>query len=430
LPTIAHTSAQAQRLATLLTQPSRDDPSIVIATYDLPPEINPQELEDRTNAEVHVLLGYTAMQSFADMLPPKTSVFASRGTTRLRVYPTDLDWMRNQTLSQHLPAEDGRRFTGHTLPDILQLVDDARASSAEGYDRGAALGTTIASAISDDVHAKMLAAIANSPAAPKPKPMDHDVTPMAPQERPPLQRSEEDASELASLRTDLDAERHKLAALELTLREAEDAKRQAIAAKAGCRCQQIGEAGSAAAAIEAAENQAMAAAHKANDAERRANNHREKADKLRRSRPALKWIEPLDASEEDLLRLLIQHTWNQTYGADDQKTYPLGEFELQAPFVDTINRLQDADRKKILAVMTEVITGRSIHRFGAHPWRTAEGAEEANAEDPRLGTLMRVYLENNTPAAQRLHYWKKGAEPIRFHSVLRHDDKVTWPIQK
>lgn len=430
MPTIARTSAEAQRLATLLTQPNRDDPSIVIATYALPPEINPQELEDRTDAEVHVLLGYTAMQSFTDAMPPKTGVFASRATTRLRVYPADLDWMRNQTLSQHLPAEEGRRYAAHTLPRLRRLVDDARASDAEGYDRGADLGTTIASAVSADVHAKMLAAIASSPADPEPQPTDHDVTSVAPQERPPLQRSEEDAHEVASLRTDLDAARHKLAALEVALREAEDAKRQAIAAQADCRCQQIGEAGSAAAAIKEAEKRAQAAKYKADEAERRAHKEREKADKLRHSRPALKWIEQLDVSEEDLLRLLVQHTWNQTYGADDQKNYPLGEFALQAPFVDTINRLQDADRKKILAVMTEVITGRSDHRFGAHPWRTAEGAEEANAEDPDLGTLMRVYLENNTPAAQRLHYWKKGAEPIRFHSVLRHDDKVTWPIQK
>lgn len=430
MPTIARTSAEAQRLATLLTQPNRDDPSIVIATYALPPEVNPQELEDRTDAEVHVLLGYTAMQSFTDAMPPKTGVFASRATTRLRVYPADLDWMRNQTLSQHLPAEEGRRYAAHTLPRLRRLIDDARASDTEGYDRDAGLGTTIASAVSADVHAKMLAAIASSPADAEPKPLDHDVTSVAPQERPPLQRREKDAHELASVQTDLEAERHKLAALETALREAEDAKRQAIAAQADCRCQQIGEAGSAAAAIKEAEKQTEAAAHKADDAERRAHKQREKADKLRHSRPALKWIEQLDVSEEDLLRLLVQHTWSQTYGADDQKNYPLGEFELQAPFVDTVNRLQDADRKKILAVMTEVITGRSDHRFGAHPWRTAEGAEEANAEDPDLGTLMRVYLENNTPAAQRLHYWKKGAEPIRFHSVLRHDDKVTWPIQK
>lgn len=434
----AQTAAEIEDLAEQLTNLDRDEPIIVIATYALPAAIDPVALAERTGAAVYVLQGYAAMNGFSDVLPEGTAAYARQGESCVRVYPAGRDWMDVQQLSRFEVIKPATNYRGHAFPRIIRAVDDAKNTFSGGYDHSPIAGHSIGVALGGDVRSHLLKLATRVPGseAPKQKSVVSSPAKLTIQQATPAPTEPEASA--AVLQNEIEAQRSEIGALkkkveglsgelQVTAYGLKDAKK----ALETCRCDDITEAGSPAEAIRQAEERATEAERKCDKAEAKALRLTEWRDKTKKFLPVAKWFEALEVSEEEAVRMLLRRHWEEDYPLADQKAYPLGEYDIQPAFLETVTRMHDADLKKIIHLMTGIASTRADKRDRTtHPYRHGEGPEEPDVVDAELGTLMRNYLENNTPAAKRLHFWKGPGGKVVFHSVLQHNDKVTWPEQK
>lgn len=434
----ALTVAESEALAEQLTNIDRDEPIIVIATYTLPAAIDPVALSELTGAAVHVLQGYAAMNGLSDALPQNTAAYARQGESCIRVYPAGLDWMDLPQLSRYKTINPTTNYRGHTLPRIIQAVEEAKDDFSGNYDHEPTAGYSISAALSGDVRSDLLKlttreadpeAHEQTLVAPSPTTLD------TPSSTPALANPEATATmqqnEIKAQRIEIDALKKMVEGLSVELKASTTERKDAKKALEACRCDDITEAGSPAEAIHQAERRATEAERQRDIAADKVRHLIERRAKEKESRPVANWLEALDVHEEEAVRMLLSRNWNENYPSADRNAYPLGHYEIQPAFLATVSRMHDADLKKIVRVMTDIASTRAdVRDRTIHPYRQAEGPEDPDVVDAELGTLMRINLENNTPAAKRRHFWKGPGGKIAFHSVLQHDDKVTWPEQK
>lgn len=431
--TYARTIANSETLAEQLTAGKRNEPIIVIATHTLSNVIDPVDLGNRAGAPVHVLQGYEAMNALSAALPPGTAAYSRPGETCIRVYPAGLDWMEAPQLSGYEIVKQETNYQGKTLPRIVRAVEIARQDSSEDYDHNNEL--TAAQPISEflsgesrRVLEEFAAQELESQACKQVPEESLTELPSTPSSIPAADETQVMATEI---RAEIDALRNMAEGLKLALERSETQRKTAQKALEACRCNEITEAGSPAAAIRHAENRQEEAELKRERLETKVRHQDKQLEKFKEISPITKWLDAHCVTEEEAVRVLVNMHWQKSYLADDQNAYPLGGFETQTAFFQTISRMHDVDRKKVIHVMTEIVSTRADKRDRTiHPYRQGEGPEESPVVDAELGTLMRIYLENNTAAAKRLHFWKGHSGKITFHSVLRHDDKVSWPEQK
>lgn len=429
----ARTAAESEALAEQLTNIDRDEPIIVIATYALHAAIDPVVLAERTGAAVHVLQGYDAMSGFSNVLPEGTAAYARQGESCVRVYPAGLDWMDIPQLSRFEIIKQTTNYRGQAFPRIMRAVEEAKDDYAGDYDRERTAGHSVGAGLSGDVLTHLLKLAARGPGfeASKQKSIASSPTMIAtppatpaPAEPEATTTALQDAIEAQEI--EIDALKRMIDGLSGELRATAAGWKEAKRAISVCRCDVISEAGSPADAIRQAERRATDADRKRERAEKKVLHLTEQRDNAKKSRPVAKWLEALEIPEEEAVRMLIRRDWEENYDDADQEAYPLGRYEIQPAFLATVARLHDADLKRIVRFMTDIASTRADTRDRTiHPYRQAEGPEEPDVTDVGLGTLMRIYLENNTPAAKRLHFWKGPGGKIAFHSVLQHDDKVT-----
>jgi hypothetical protein len=123
------------------------------------------------------------------------------------------------------------------------------------------------------------------------------------------------------------------------------------------------------------------------------------------------------------LRHEVYLEWVARIPAGQKAERPLAEYRVGPAFVDSIEEVEGVDRAKVVQVVVEVLTGlaeqldgRDLHQLrstesGASPPLTREGG----------WTAWRVALQRETPAARRLHYWRRGSE-VELARVVLHDD--------
>lgn len=429
----ARTAAESEALAEQLTNFNRHDPIIVIATYALPAAIDPVALADRTGVAVHVLQGYDAMSGLSDALPQDTAAYARQGESCVRVYPAGLDWMELPQLSRYEIIKPATNYGGVALPRIIRAVEIAKEDFSGDYDHDyePAVGHSIAAALSGDVLCdllKLTAGEADSETREQELVSPSPTTLATPSATPSPAEPEATAT---AMQNEIDALKKMVEGLRVELQASKADRKNAKKALAACRCDDITEAGSPAEAIRQAERRATEAERERDRAETKARRLTEQRNSAKESRPVAKWLEALDVPEEEAVRMLLSRNWNENYPSADRIAYPVGHYEIQPAFLATVSCMHDADLNKIVRVMTDIASTRAdVRDRTIHPYRQAEGPEEPDVVDAELGTLMRIYLENNTPAAKRLHFWKGPGGKIIFHSVLQHDDKVTYPEQK
>lgn len=434
----ARTAAESEALAEQLTKIDRDEPIIVIATHALPAAIDPVALSERTRADVHVLQGYEAMSGLSDALPQYTAAYARQGESCVRVYPAGLDWMNLAQLSRYEIIKPTTNYRGYALPRIIKAVEEANDDFSGNDDHEPTAGHSIGADLSGDVLSHLLKLSTREPESeahvqelvvPSPTPQSTPSTNPATTE--PEATATALQNEIETQRIEIDVLNKMVKGLSIELQASKAERKDAKKALEACRCNDITEAGSPAEAIRRAENRATEAERERGRAETKAWRLTERLNIAKEYRPVAKWLEALDVPEEEAVRMLISRNWNENYPPADRNVYPLISYEIQPAFLTTVSLMHDADLKKIVRVMTDIASTRADKRDRTiHPYRQAEGSEEPNVEDPELGTLMRINLESNTPAAKRLHFWKGAGGKIVFHSVLQHDDKVTWPEQK
>lgn len=130
--------------------------------------------------------------------------------------------------------------------------------------------------------------------------------------------------------------------------------------------------------------------------------------------------------DDEWLRLEIHLAWLDRLDPADRLRWPLPEpFGLGARFADSVLSLDAGLLPKVLRAVVDVLTGRvrDLPARRIHPLRSGDGATAADLVRAHDGArCFRVYVEQNTPQARRLHYWAIPDGTIELSRVVLHDD--------
>ena len=131
------------------------------------------------------------------------------------------------------------------------------------------------------------------------------------------------------------------------------------------------------------------------------------------------------ADVDGWLRHEIYLAWIDRFAPADRVDWPLAAgFVLLDQYAESLAALTDGQLSKALKASVDVLTGRvrSLAGRRLHPLRTGNGASAAELVRADGARCMRVAVEQNAPAARRLHYWILPDGGIELSRVVTHDD--------
>ncbi len=119
---------------------------------------------------------------------------------------------------------------------------------------------------------------------------------------------------------------------------------------------------------------------------------------------------------------LYEH-WVHRVHASEKAERPLLDYSLGPEFLPSLDALEGVSRSKVLDVLVEVLTGRAetMTSRDLHRLRRGLGGNDAPVQREDGAVCWRVSLQNNSPSARRLHYWR-SPEGIELSRVVVHDD--------
>jgi hypothetical protein len=175
-------------------------------------------------------------------------------------------------------------------------------------------------------------------------------------------------------------------------------------------------------ALEAERDHALRALERAQTGHRNAELARQKLAKQLRSvqsRPiqGLAFTDPVVQFRHE-----IYCAWADRIPAAEKRDRPLVEFELGPGFLPSVEQVEGVSRAKIVAVVVEILTGQAHQLSGrdCHQLRVGD-AGTRYVTRPDGATCWRVALQQDTPAARRLHFWRLR-DHYEFSRVVLHDD--------
>lgn len=127
---------------------------------------------------------------------------------------------------------------------------------------------------------------------------------------------------------------------------------------------------------------------------------------------------------EQGFRAEVLLAWARRFPAAEQVERPLPEYRVGAGFLDSLGVIEGIAVSKVVDVVVEVLTGVA-EESGARelkPYRIDEKPTSPQRVREDGATAWRVYLQRNTPAARRLHYWRLPDGTIELWDVKDHDD--------
>jgi len=119
----------------------------------------------------------------------------------------------------------------------------------------------------------------------------------------------------------------------------------------------------------------------------------------------------------------LRHEWALMVPAMDKAAQPLGEYVVGPGFLATLSQLPAPQRAKTLRAAVDLIANREgpLRNRKPHFLRENEGAH-APARMRGDDVCWRLYVEQGTAGALRLHYWKLKSGGFELHEVVTHDD--------
>jgi len=135
------------------------------------------------------------------------------------------------------------------------------------------------------------------------------------------------------------------------------------------------------------------------------------------------------ASDLDWFSEELRRVWISTYTPlDRSERFPLdpNKMDYGVRFFESlkITQCSDNDLKKVLRCILDIITGREAvePRHHVHPIRDGEGAGSQDIVASDGSIALRAYVEEETAAAKRLHYWMSPSKRITLERVVPHND--------
>ncbi len=131
-----------------------------------------------------------------------------------------------------------------------------------------------------------------------------------------------------------------------------------------------------------------------------------------------RWID-----DESWVRHELYLGWVERVSPGERAALPLrGDYRISERFAPSLLALDPGLFDKAVKAAVDVLVGRESHH-GAHPLRTGDaGNAPAVVRSTDRARCYRAYVEQNVPAARRLHYWKLDDGVIEFSRVVTHDD--------
>lgn len=115
--------------------------------------------------------------------------------------------------------------------------------------------------------------------------------------------------------------------------------------------------------------------------------------------------------------------WAGLIPAGEKARRPLASYSLGPDFLASLEETQGVERAKVVRVVVEVLTGlaESLDGRDLHVLRSGSGGGAPPLMRGDGATAWRVALQRGTPAARRLHYWRRRDE-VELSRVVTHDD--------
>ncbi|ALV44360.1 hypothetical protein MB46_01340 [Arthrobacter alpinus] len=144
---------------------------------------------------------------------------------------------------------------------------------------------------------------------------------------------------------------------------------------------------------------------------------RRSASSRTESVPETLFLDPAEQFNFDLI-----NAWAQVVPAADKSAHPLREYSCSPQFLASWEQLTEQQRGKTLRAVLDLVADRKgpLRKREPHLLRVNEGAHAGvtlRGED----VCWRLYVEQGTAAALRLHYWKLGSGGLELHEVVPHD---------
>ncbi len=133
--------------------------------------------------------------------------------------------------------------------------------------------------------------------------------------------------------------------------------------------------------------------------------------------PAALFTDPVEQFGFDL-----HNEWARMVPAVDKAAEPLGEYTVGPYFLASLAVLAPPQRAKALRAVVDLVANREgpLRNRKPHVLRENEGAH-APARMRGDDACWRLYVEQGTAAALRLHYWKLKSGGFELHEVVPHD---------
>ncbi|PYI39282.1 hypothetical protein CVS30_04755 [Arthrobacter psychrolactophilus] len=135
------------------------------------------------------------------------------------------------------------------------------------------------------------------------------------------------------------------------------------------------------------------------------------------SSPETLFLDPAEQFEFGLLT-----AWAQAVPAADKAAHPIGKYSCSPRFLASWIQLTEQQRGKTLRAVVDLVADRKgpLRKREPHLLRLNEGAH-AGVTLRGDDVCWRLYVEQGTAAALRLHYWKLAAGGVELHEVVPHD---------
>ncbi|ACV07229.1 DUF4200 domain-containing protein [Kytococcus sedentarius] len=121
------------------------------------------------------------------------------------------------------------------------------------------------------------------------------------------------------------------------------------------------------------------------------------------------------------LRWELERTWVETTRPEDKATWPLpASYRIGPAMADSLRTVQGVSRDRVLRVAVAVLTGRGVDEDHVLRRGDAGNAPAVTREDGAV--CRRAPLQQKTPSARRLSYWRLPDGTIELSRVALHDD--------
>ncbi len=416
-----HTTEDVARLATVLQDPSRDIPVVLVSTpsgSDKPRFLMEQVVRDLGDtALINVIPTGPLTFYLSDTLGDDFGVYAGAG----RVYPAGTDWLEDRTLAPLVlayPNSDNREVTNKLTRRTYEVAGRPEAFNVTVTSGGR---TTQHTLIADGPDwATVMKAVTESHEA-RQQPTDTPPAAATPSPAAPTTRKKM-AAELEALTAEIGRQQQEINRLNAVQPGTTNrALRDQVANLQDLITDVRKEARDAHVATAAAEAKLAAALAAAKE------NGRRIARSAKKGGNAVSTTErpiPIDMfpTADAAARHAILLAWVDRIPAAEKTERPLPEYRLGAGFTDSFEPLTDTQITKALRCVVDILTGRDdLAARRVHPLRTSDaGGAPAWVRDDGA-VCFRASIESNTASARRLHYWKLSDGTLELIRIVTHD---------